>query len=779
MGLAISITCSILIMLFVKSEYSYDTFHTKADRLFRLSQHEHYEGQDFVNTVTPLSMGTVMQQTFEEIESTCRVFAMNRLVKVNQNSFSEDIRMVDSTFFQMFDFELTVGNINNPFPNINSVILTEELAVKYFGNTNPVGKSLLIELGDDKTPFIVSGIAKANPEESSIKFKMLISYANEKDLFGPNAANNWFNVFTETYVLLKENISPENLASKFEPMIKTQLGSDYKAGSFIIKLQPISDIHLDITMPFGNEPISDPKYAYILTTIGLLLIFVACINFITLSLGQSTSRSMEVGIRQVMGAGRQQLIQQFWGEALVITVISVIIGLLLSMLFLSSFNQLISRNLSLNFDLFFLSFCFGLVGFIALIAGGYPALILSGYKPMDVIKGKVGLIENKSFVRQSLVIGQFVASIAMIICTIIIGEQMNYIHTKDLGYNKEKIIIVPTNKPRREGFPLAQLYRAEITKHSAVLDAAVSLYSLGEPDWIFLGITDDKKVYHNFQCNSVSAEFVKTMGIQVKEGRDFSSNNTADIYGSALVNEAFLEEFNISDPIGKKLPGKFDQRIIGVLSDFNYQSLRTKIQPMMLVMQPDSVFRKTENISFNSPPQPRISIRMDGNISTNIEMLKKTWEAVVPNQEFEFSFLDESINSQYETEQRSETIVKIASGLSVFIACIGLFGLVALAVARRTKEIGIRKILGASVGNILYLISKEFVKLISIAAIIAFPIAWWFMNDWLSDFAYPIQIELWVFLVSGILVLLIALLTVNFQAIKAAMVNPVDSLKNN
>jgi putative ABC transport system permease protein len=778
LGLAVGITSCILIMLFVRSEFSYDKFHSKANRIYRLAQYEKYEGQDFVNTSTPVSMGPIMQQTYPEVESICRIYAMNRLVSVDQNSFSEDIRMVDSTFFRQFDFGLIEGNRQNPFPTSNSVILTEETAKKFFGKSNAIGKQIQIDMGDEKILYDVSGIAKKAPEESSIKYKLLIPYSNAKFIFSPGAFKTWFNVNAETYVLLKENVKASDLEAKFLPMIKAQLGEDYKEGGFRIGLQPMTSIHLDTSLPVGNEPISNPKYSYILATIGILLLLVACINFITLSIGRSTTRAMEVGLRKVLGAERQQLIRQFWGEAFLLTLISVLIGLALSSILIGPFNKLISRDLHLRFDATFLLFSLLLIAIIALIAGIYPAFILSGFKPVEVLKGKLKMKGHSGWLRQSLVVGQFVASIAMIICTIVIGEQMHYLLNKNLGYNKEQVIAVSTNKRRMDGNKIAELYRIELLKHPEVADVSVSLYAFSESPWIQIGFTDNKKVYHGFQFNSIDPYFLKTMKIETVKGRNFSADNAADLTSSALVNEAFVKEFGLVDPIGKKLPGPFDQQIVGVVKDFNYMSLHNKVEPLLLVVQPDSVFRRTENISFTFPPKPKISVRLKaGSLSSGIDLLKKVWTSVVPNQDFDYKFLDESLAAQYEAEQRTNSIVKIASGLSIFIACMGLFGLATLAVTRRTKEIGIRKVLGANVSGIVALLSKDFAKLIIIAAVIAFPLAWWFMNDWLKDFAFRVNISWWVFIVAGVTALLIALITISFQAIRAALANPVKSLR--
>jgi putative ABC transport system permease protein len=778
LGLAVGITCCFLIMLFVRSEFSYDKFHNKANRIYRVSQHEKYEGQDFINTVTPLSMAGVMQQTYGEIESSCRVFAFNSLVKVNNSSFTEDMRMVDSTFFNIFDFALLQGNKNNPFPSVNSVIVTPETAKKYFGNANDVvGKQIEIEISGEKKLFTVSGVAAANPEESSIRYKLLIPYSNARFMFRPGAFTGWFNVFTESYLLLKENTNVASLQAKFPAMIKTQLGEDYKEGAFVIKLQPLTAIHLDTSLPAANEPISNPKYSYILSTIGILLLLVACINFITLSVGRSASRALEVGVRKVMGAGRQQLIRQFWGEAFILTLFSVVIGFSLAFIFLKPFNVIASRNLSFHFDAGFIAFCIGLIIVIAIIAGIYPALVLSRFKPVEVLKGKLK-IKSNNWLHQGLVVGQFVASIAMIVCTLVIGQQINFLQTKDLGYDKNQVIIVPTNKSRMEGLKMAQLYKTELLKHPEVVDAAVSLYSFNEKSWVEMGFTDEKKVYHSFQFNAIMPEFIPAMGIQIKEGTSFDVSNLADLTQSALVNEAFVKEFGLENPVGQKLPGRFEQQIVGVVKDFNHQSLHTKVRPLMMVIMPDSAFRRTENISFNDPPQPRISVKMkSANSAANVAVLEKVWKSVVPNQDFEFQFLDESVAAQYKSEQRTSTIVKIAAILSIFIACMGLFGLATLAVVRRTKEIGVRKVLGAGVTSIVSLLSKDFVKLIVIAAVIAFPLAWWFMNNWLNDFAYKVNINWWAFLLAAAAALGIALLTISFQAIKAALANPVKSLR--
>jgi putative ABC transport system permease protein len=777
LGLAVGVTCCLLIMLFVKSEFSYDHFNSKSDRIFRVWQDEKYNGENFINVVTPIPAGPAIQNNFPEVESMCRIYTTNTLVKLGNNSFNENITMADSTLFTMFDFKLLQGTRNNPFPTSNSTVITPEIAKKYFGTTNAVGQHFEMQLGDEKEWFTVAGIAEPAPEESSIKYDILISFANDKIVFRSGMLHSWFNIFNETYVLLRKDANAGNLQKNFPSMLKQQLGNDYGTEQFDMYLQPLTDIHLNDSLPTGIASVSNPKYSYILGAIGVMILLVACINFITLSIGRSTTRALEVGVRKALGAERKQLIRQFWGEALFVTMISVVIALAAAYFLLQPFNGLINRNLIFQFDPLFILFCILLIAVIALIAGVYPAIILSGFNPVEVLKGKLSLKNNTGFFRKALIVGQFAASIVMIICTMIIGEQVNYLQNKDLGYNKDHIIIVPTNKKRADGYALAQLYKNELLKYPQVQSVSASTFSFEETPWANLGYTDKNKQYHSFQYNEIDASFIQTMQIPILMGRSFQPNNSADTNNSIIVNEAFVKEYGISDPIGKKF-GNYSQQIIGVMKNFNYESLHSDIKPLVLSLKFDTIARQSENVSFANSPQPRISIRMKaGNLQTEINTLKKAWQVVAPNQDFEYHFLDEKLASAYEQELKSAVVVKIASALSIFIACMGLFGLTILTVNRRTKEIGIRKILGANAFQLVQLLSKDFLMLIIIAVLIAFPLAWWAMQSWLSDFPYRVSISWWAFAVAGIASMVVAFATISTQALKAANANPVKSLR--
>jgi len=779
LGLAVGITCCLLIMLFVRNEFSYDRFHKNADRLVRSWQHEKVEGQDFINVVNPLPMGPALQASFPEVESTCRIYDFSSMVQMGDRNFSEQIQMVDSTFFSMFDFKLKNGTANKVFEQPSSMVVTPDLAKKYFGTENAVGKTIQVQLGDNKQLFTVTAIADPAPNASSIKYGMLIPFSNAHQIFRERLFTSWTNIFGETYILLKQGVKVAELEKKLPQMVKQNLGEDYKEGAYTVHLQPITDIHLNNSLPSGNQPISNPKYSYILACVGVLILLVACVNFITLSIGRSTTRALEVGVRKVLGAERRQLIRQFWGEAFLLTVCSVVIGLLLSIVLLRPFNLLINQDLRFQFDLGFISFAILLIGFIALVAGIYPAIILSGFNPMEVMKGQFAVMRGRGYLRHGLIVGQFVVSIAMIVCTLGIGKQMQYIRKMDLGYSRDQVIVVPTSKTIKEGTAMAALYREELLKHPEVEAVTASVFSLAETPWCNLGYTDDHKLYRSFQFNRIDAHFIPALKMQLVAGRNFQEGNSADDYGSIIVNEALVKEYGWKDPIGQKLPGPYDERVVGVVKDFNFQSLHTRVEPLVLALRHDSIMRHSQDVSFAVSPQPRVTIRMRGGSPlANQEILKKAWTVVAPNQEFEFSFLDDRIAAQYEAEQRTNSIVKLAAGLSIFIACMGLFGLVTLTVIKRAKEISIRKVLGASVGSIVGLLASYFVKLILVASLVAFPLAWWAIEKWLGDFAYQTTISWWLFAIAGFASLIIALLTVGFQALKAANANPVKNLRS-
>jgi putative ABC transport system permease protein len=686
--------------------------------------------------------------------------------------------MVDSNFFQIFDFEILEGNKSNPFPTSSSMLISQSAAKRSFGNESPIGKNMEMQLGDDKVLFTITALMKDPPMESNIQFDILIPFSNAPYLWGEQTRNSaWSNVVVSSFFLLQPNASIESVDKKIASIMQPLVQKNYKPGEYNVRLQPLGDIYFNSTLPEGEQGISDPKYSYILGTIGILILLIACINFVTLSIGRSATRAMEVGVRKVLGAERRQLVKQFWGESVLLSFIALVLGFLLALIFLKPFNQVANRELFLSLNSFTLTFSLVLIIIIGFIAGFYPAIVLSGFKPIQVLKGKLNIGNNMGFFRKALIVGQFAASIIMIICTLTVGKQLNYLRNKNLGYNKEHVVIVPTNKRRVEGNALGKRLELAIQQNPNVVSTSTSMYSMAESGWMSLGYNDDQNTFRQFRFNAIDESFIPAMGLQVIEGRNFLKNNTADS-NTIIVNEALVKQYGWKEPIGQKLPGKYEQQIIGVVKDFHFESLHTPITPLVLALKPDSIFANSSDISYNASPQPRVSVRFsEGNLQDHIKSLQAAWKSVAGDQDFEYRFLDEALAASYEQEQRLGNIVQYASFLSIFIACMGLFGLATLVVVRRTKEIGIRKVLGANVPKIVALLSKDFVVLVIVASVIAFPIAWWALSKWMEDFTYRIDIPWWIFIAAAILALVVALVTVSVQAIKAALTNPVKSLR--
>jgi putative ABC transport system permease protein len=514
-GLAVGITCCLLIMLFVRSEWSYDAFHTKAGRIQRVWLEEVEEGKVFTNTVTPIPLGPALKNGLPDVETYCRINNTSGLTRYGNNRFNEVVTLADSNFFSVFDFHLATGNANSALLAKNSVVITEALAKKYFGTTDPIGKSLEIQMGNQVSLFTVTAIAKKAPLESSIQFDMLIPFSNASLLYSTRTiTGGWHQVYGETYVVLKPTATAAAAEAKMPGLAKQLLGDKYKAGTYNVHLQNIRNIHLNNKLPSGNQPISDPAYAYILSIIGLLILLIACTNFVTLSIGRSTTRALEVGVRKVLGAERHQLIKQFWSEAVVVSVAALIIGIVLALVLLKPFNSMANRELLFQFDLFTALFCIILLLFIALVAGFYPAFILSAAAPVKVLKGGGSTAAGIGFFRKGLIVAQFTVSIIMIIATILIGDQLHYLRTKDLGYQQDHIVIIPTNKPRSQAMQLSRLFMDEIAKQPQVVSSAVSMFSFMEPGWASLGYHDNKKVYRDISMNAIDNQFVKTMGLR-------------------------------------------------------------------------------------------------------------------------------------------------------------------------------------------------------------------------------------------------------------------------
>lgn len=794
-GLAVGIACCVLIMLYVNNEWSYDEFHSKSDRLYRAWVHEDYGNNEiYFNSVTPLVLKSTLQESIPEVESVSRFFNFNSLVRKAEGSQaqSETISMVDSSFFGMFDFSLLEGNAETAFSNPGSVVITKETASRFFEGDNALQQVLSIRIGDTFQEFIVTGVIENPPANSSLQFQVLIPFTNSSKVFSENAHTSWFSVSPETYLLVQEGTDAAFLDPKLKAMMQGVLGDRYSESNYTVGLQPIADIHLNTEIPGGIAQVSDPTYSYILAAIALLVLLIACVNFMTLSISRSTSRAKEVGIRKTIGAIRKHLMYQFWGEALLMTGIAIGFGILLAEMLLPYFNSLSGKGLELGISMDGLLFVAGAALFISLLSGIYPALILSGFKPVEVLKGRLNLSADKNLFRQSMVVFQFTLSIALIAGTLIINNQLDYVRSKDLGFQKEQTLVLETDIQPGPENPLRNVIeqankitdriRSDVGNTSSIAEVSMSAYTpVQQGGWISADFKESDGRKREFHFNIVDHRFLDTYQIDMVEGRDFSEENSSNAVRAIIVNQALVDDYGWENPVGQRLPGpKFeDHEIIGVVENFHFESLHTKVDPLVLAINPMIPFSGIDNIGFSGSPTPRISLRISSeNIPATMELLEKAWTAAVAGAPFNYTFVDQAVDSQYRQEERLSEIVMFGSALAIVIACLGLFGLASLMIVRRTKEIGVRKVLGASSSNIIVLVNKEFTKLVAIAFVIAVPVAWYGMHQWLQDFAYRIEIGLGVFLLSGTLALAIAWLTVSYQSAKATMINPVDSLRS-
>ena len=798
-GLSIGIACVIFIVLYVQDELSYDKFLKDADRIYQVNLNGNIGGQEFLGGGTPPPTGAALVNEFPEIETYTRIYQPGNTVvrhKGNnsaENYFSEkNIWAVDSNFLQVFSYKLKDGNATTCLQKINSVVITENMATKYFGNSSPIGKILLF--GDDKIPFTVTAVLYNLPSQSSLQFDMLAPIASYPAVKRFSWSWVWLQVIT--YVKLRDNIANDdaaikNLEAKFPSMVKVQAASAFETigqpfdeflkngGRWDLELQRLTNIHL-YSAGVGSRlnTLSDIKYVYIFLIIALFIIILACVNFMNLSTAQSTKRAKEVGIRKVLGSVKQQLVKQFLTEAMLYSFISTIIALAMVMLLLQPFNQLIGRSLSFSslFTNYIWLFILALAIITGLLAGSYPAFYLTSFKPVLVLKGiaTVKTSIGSLFIRNGLVIFQFTISTILIICTVIVFKQLQYTQTKDLGLNKENVLVIAnTNRLGNS----EKTFRDELLKTHEIADAAISTsiptgYEFTD-GYVPEPSGKKERLPKNISLTSfiVDENFIPTLQIKMLEGRNFSREFSDS--ASVILNEAAVKQIGWKEPLGQYMqyPGGDNQRfrVIGIVKDFNIESLRSTVVPFALF----HTSSKTYDMG-NSYISARVKA---GKISAAINKLQKQWKSFAPDTPFEYSFLDEEFGALYRSEQRMSVVFSLFTALSIFVACLGLFGLAAYTAERRRKEIGIRKVLGASVQSVVAMLSGEFVKMVLIATLIAFPVAWWAMTKWLEDFAYRINISWWMFVIAGITAVVIALITVSFQAIKAAVANPVKSLR--
>ncbi|MEP6846256.1 MAG: ABC transporter permease [Panacibacter sp.] len=781
-GLTVSLTGCLLIGLFIWDEFQYDKFIKDSTRVYRIYD-ERTDKQGITSiAVTPPAFAATLQQEFPEIENTLRILATQdkKLFEAgNKKAYEENGMYAEQSFFNIFPLELESGTSAKALSEPNTVVITDELARKYFGTTNVTGKTIAI----DKHNLLVSGVLKPVPAHFHLNLNYIISFPTANLPAERMASWQWQQFYT--YIKLKPGSNTEQLQAKFDNTIKEKAYPIIqKAGfTYLPFFQKLTDIHLhSADLQFDNAVRGNAAYVKALSIIAIFVLLIACFNFINLATARSLKRAKEVGVRKVVGAGRRQLMIQYTSETILLSLTATVFATLLTLLLLPSLNNFTNKHIvfSLFNDpvLFVVLFALGLL--VGILAGIYPAFVLSGFQPVKVLKGLTGAnpkSDNIRWLRQSLVVVQFALSALMIVSTIIVYKQVNYLHTKDMGFNKDQIMFFPMRGDNM--FSNYETFKNELSSSANISSVSIGYGFPGDlvaGDDIIIPEKDGTKTHPVTQL-MVDYDYVKTMGLHVIAGRDFSKSMSTDKDAAFIINETAVKQLGYGTPekaIGKQMmwnvwdasvPDSLKVgKVIGVVKDFNYKSLYEEISPAVLQIYP--------------PAYWKVAVKMKAaNMQHAIADVKNVWSKFSPDYPIEYTFLDESFNKMYQSEEKLNTLLWIFCAMAIVVGCMGLFGLAAFAAEQRRKEIGIRKVLGASISSIVSMLSTDFVKLVLIASLIAFPIAWWAMNKWLEDFAYRIQISWWVFIIAGIASLLIALITVSFQAIKAAIANPVKSLR--
>jgi putative ABC transport system permease protein len=780
-GLAIGIAACFLIALYVRHELSYDDFHAKADRIYRVVQHEGRGDRTEASLHHAAPLAPALRREFPGVFEAVRIserWGEDLLIEHGGNTFYEDnFFFADSTLFEVFSFPLLQGDPQSALTRPFSVVITERMAQKYFGDVNPIGQMIQVTKYSKTHELEVTGVAKNPPSTSHFQFNFLVPFNTLRQTMSrPQSLDSWFDVLHYTYVLLEERARPDDLEAALPAFYIQQLGRTLDelkeaGGTLAYQLQPITDIHLRSNYERELEANSDIRYVYIFGTLALLILVVACINYMNLATAQATGRAREVGVRKTIGARRPQLIRQFLGESALLCAVALVGALALAGLTLPLFNDLTGLELGgAFFDGPALLLFVGIGVTVAIVAGSYPAFYLSAYQPVQVITGSVQAGPAGSRFRKSLVVFQFAVAVALIASTALIHQQLRHMQTKRLGLNEERVVAIHARDAMHrqyDAFKQELLQQAQVTGVTAsnVLLPNTQNFTMS---FIPEGVDRDEWLSESdlsFQNLSVDEDFLRVMEIPLVAGRDLTEATRSDEYMPVLINETAARAIGWERPVGKTFQCCFSPtpRVVGVVEDFHFQTLRRRIQPLVI----------TE--STYSPQY--VMVRLGpGDLPGTLDALQTQW-AKVSDAPFEYTFLDRRFDQVYRAERRMASAFQVFAGLAVLIACLGLFGLAAYAAERRTKEIGIRKALGATMANIVALLSKEFVLLVALACVVGAPVAYWAMERWLQDFAYRIDVSPLLFVASSAVAVLIALATISYQAIRAARTNPADALR--
>ncbi len=782
LGLTLGIATCLLIVFYVMDELSYDKYNENASRIYRINNMIKFGGNENTYAGSPAQAGPTLKNEFPEIEHEVRLIKSDGIQVKKDNQYIKEDHAVfaDSTLFAVFTLPMIDGNPATALKDPHSVVITEQTAKKYFNRADVVGQTLLI---NDTDAYKVTGVIKDLPAESHFRFDFFFSMSTLSD----SREDSWLSNNFTTYVLLKKGADPARLDAKFPAFIRKHMGPQLQGALHItvdafeqsgnyyrFGLFPLTSIHLRSSCIDDLAANGNIDYVYIFSAIALFILLIACINFMNLSTARSANRAREVGIRKVLGSPRKYLVAQFLTESVIVTMAGAVLAVFLAWALLPVFNTLSGKELVVNSHLFgqLLPILVAFVLIIGCLAGSYPALFLSGFQPIDVLKGKLSTGFKGGRLRSVLVVFQFGISLFLITSTLVVYRQIKYIQSRDIGYNRDHVLIVHNTETLGNQ---STTFKEEIKQLAGVDNATLTsaLPTTGNGDYTALfedRSLDQKRAVHS-QRWSVDEDYLNTLGIRLKSGRDFSRQMPTDS-NAVIINEAAAKQLTYANPLNEQVYAPGDNmlkkintyHIIGVIRDFNFRSLRQNVTPLMLQLKQD-------------PGALSIRIRAGADVPAILAQVSDKWKGLSPNRGFAYSFMQEDFDGLYRSELRIGQIFLAFSTLAILIACLGLFGLVAYAAEQRTREIGIRKVLGAQIYTIVSMLSKDFIKLVVLSIVIASPLAWLAMDKWLQGFAYRVDISLWIFIIAGLIALLIAVLTVSIQTIRAAMANPIKREK--
>ena len=770
-GLALGIACCTLISLYILNELSYDRYPENAGRIFRIDVKGNFSGRDVGMAIIPAPAATELKNEFPEVLNATGIQKSDQIMLSfkDKKFYESNALYAYNSIFEMFSINMINGDKQTALTAPFSIVITEETAKKYFGSSNPVGNTLKL---DDEHEFLVTGVVKPPPSNSHFNFDVLLSMETLRTT-DPERLQRWANFDTFTYVLLREDCDTVEFESKLIPFKNEHFADIIRAvgSNFNLFLQPLTKIHLHSNMSYELGVNGDIKQIYAFSIIAIVILLVACINYMNLSTARVSKRTREIGIRKVLGAERRNLMVQFFGETLIYSLLSLIAAVILVKIFLPYFNYLSGSQLDFNL-LLSAKIILGLVAITlltGLISGSYPAVLLSGFQPVTVLKANVSGSKSRYSFRNILVIFQFVISAVLIISTLIIYKQINFMRNAKLGFDKEQVLVLSLDAI--SNVDRMNILKEELLKIHGINNTSVSSAVPGEfisgTSFIPEGFPENTNLFMKFF--HVDFDFKETFNMEMLQGRDFSKDISTDPGSKVLINETAMKRIGWENAVGKKIRYSVrpeeDMFIIGVVKDYHFKSLNNPVEPLLITNRPNYL--------------SRLSVKLNTHdISNTIEMIEKKWNEVFPAIPFKYFFIDESFNSLYRSYDQLGAILQTFTILAIIIGSLGLFGLVSFTSEQRKKEIGIRKIVGATIPKILQIVLKEFFILIFIANLIAWPVAWYLMKNWIQDFAYKIDIGISLFFLAAIISVTITLLTVSYQSIKAARTNPVDSLRN-